>query len=613
MQQHRHSLPFPDAEAPGNSLEAAPFPSSPGGETIPDSPAAAGRISPDAPFPWLPFYDSGVSPSLVPVNIPLYGWLDRAAAETPHRTACLFYNTRLTYATLHRQAEVVAANLRRRGLRPGDRVGVMLPNLPQTMIVFWGILKAGGVVTMINPLYREKELLHQIRDAGAAHLVAIDLCWSRLDALHDRLGVEHFYITTAADGLSFPLNRLQQFKAWWNKTSVPIPFDQVSVHPFSVLLKGRERLSHPIADPKTSLALLQYTGGTTGLSKGAMLSHANLSANVEQLTACLGFLRDDRITHVLVGVLPFFHVYGLTTCLLLPVCLRATSVPVPRYAPAELLGIIEKYKGTILPGAPAIYISLMQQKNSPSRHPLSSLFCCISGSAPMPAEVLRHYEEELGVKILEGYGLSEASPVTHLTPLQGLRKIGSIGIPLPGTEARIVDMELGVVPLPPGKVGELILRGPQVMSGYWNNPDETAGALRNGWLYTGDIAVMDEDGYFRIVDRKKDMIVVGGYNVAPREIDEVLFDHPKVLEAVAVGVPHRSRGEIIKAYIVLKPGETADPTEIFSWCRHRLANYKVPRQVEFREELPKTLMGKTLRRALRAEETAKQEPAAASL
>ena len=337
-----------------------------------------------------------------------------------------------------------------------------------------------------------------------------------------------------------------------------------------------------------------------------MLSHANLGANVEQLNACLGFLRDDRTVHVLVGVLPFFHVYGLTTCLLLPVRLRAVSVPVPRYAPAELLGIIEKNRGTILPGAPAIFISLLQQKGSPKQHLLSSLFCCISGSAPMPEGVLRHYEQELGVKIIEGYGLSEASPVTHLTPLQGLRKVGSIGIPLPDTEARIVDMELGVVPLPPGKVGELILRGPQVMAGYWNNPDETAGALRNGWLYTGDIAVMDEEGYFRIVDRKKDMIVVGGYNVAPREIDEVLFDHPKVQEAVAVGVPHPSRGEIIKAYIVLRPGETANPAEITAWCRQRLANYKIPRQVEFRRELPKTLMGKTLRSALRAEEAARQ-------
>jgi long-chain acyl-CoA synthetase len=423
--------------------------------------------------------------------------------------------------------------------------------------------------------------------------------------------VEHFYITTAAEGLSFPLNWLQRIRRWWGGTTVSVPFDQTSVHPFAVLLKGRERLSHPVEDPEHTLALLQYTGGTTGLSKGAMLSHANLGANLEQLSACLGFLQNDGTKHVLVGVLPFFHVYGLMTCLLLPVRLRAASVPVPRYVPGELLNVIEKHRGTILPGAPAIFISLLQQKNSSKQHILSSLFCCISGSAPMPPGVIRHYEEKLQVKILEGYGLSEASPVTHLTPLLGLRKIGSIGIPLPSTEARIVDMDLGLLPLPPGKAGELILRGPQVMAGYWNNPAETAGVLRNGWLYTGDIALMDKDGYFQIVDRKKDLIVVGGYNVAPREIDEVLFDYPKVQEAVAVGVPHPSRGEIIKAYVVLKAGETATRAEIVSWCRHRLASYKVPRQVEFRQELPKSMMGKTLRRVLRDEESARQESAAA--
>ncbi|MDR1359681.1 MAG: long-chain fatty acid--CoA ligase [Deltaproteobacteria bacterium] len=573
---------------------------------------AQGRVAPEAPFPWLPFYDPGVSPVIAPVSAPLYDWLDRAAAETPERPACIFYNTRLTYAALRRLAETVAANLRRNGVRPGDRVGVMLPNMPQTIIVFWGILKAGGVVTMINPLYKEKELLHQIRDAGAAHLVSIDLCWPRLNALRDRLGVRHFYITTAAEGLSFPLNWLQRIKRWWSGSALPVPFDQTEVHPFAVLLKGRKRLSHPVGNPEKTLDLLQYTGGTTGLSKGAMLSHANLGANLEQLSACLGFLQDDGNIHVLVGVLPFFHVYGLMTSLLLPVRLRAASVPVPRYVPAELLDLIAKHKGTILPGAPAIFISLMQQKDSSRQHLLSSLFCCISGSAPMPPEVLRHYEENLGVRIIEGYGLSEASPVTHLTPLRGLRKIGAVGIPLPGTEARIVDMNLGILPLPPGEAGELILRGPQVMSGYWNNPDETAGALRNGWLYTGDIALMDEDGYFQILDRKKDLIVVGGYNVAPREIDEVLFDHPKIQEAVAVGVPHPSRGEIIKAYVVLKSGETATRAEIVSWCRERLASYKVPRQVEFRLELPKTTMGKTLRRVLRAEEAVKQEAAASA-
>ena len=554
--------------------------------------------------PWLQRYDAQVPASIAYRNISLGDWLDEAAQEAPNSPACIFYNTTISYAKLHELAERVAANLRKDGVNPGDRVGVMLPNIPQTMIVFWGILKAGGVVTMINPLYMEKELLHQVRDAGMKHLISIDLCWPKLSALQDRLGVEHFYITTPWEGLAFPANHVQRFRTWRSGSATPVAYDNKNVHPYKTLLKGRDRYSYPVQDPKTQLALLQYTGGTTGLSKGAMLSHANLSANMEQVGHYLYYLREKP--QVIVGVLPFFHVYGLNTCLLLPVYLRAATLPVPRYVPAELLATISQFKGTVLPGAPAMYISLLQQKNN-KKYTLESLECCISGSAPMPVEIQRQFEDDLGAKITEGYGLSEASPITHLTPAGGVRKIGSIGFPLPDTEARIVDMELGVVPLPPGKVGELIMRGPQVMSGYWNNPDETASTLRNGWLYTGDIAVMDEDGYFTIVDRKKDMIIVGGYNVSPREIDEVLYEHPKVQEAVTVGVPHQSRGEVIKAYVVLKPGETAERAELMAWCRQRLANFKVPRHVEFRDSLPKTLVGKILRRSLRAEEAAKLE------
>lgn len=587
-------------------METTPFSEQMAQPAAPQGPL---QVHLDADFsfenaPWLRHYEAATPATIQYKKYSLNDWLDEAAREAGDSTACLFYNTKFSFSKLHRLAEVVAANLRKQGVQPGDRVGVMLPNVPQTMIVFWGILKAGAVVTMINPLYMEKELVHQIRDAGAKHLVSIDLCWAKLDALRDKLGVEHFYITTAEGGLSFPANYMQRFRNWRAKTSIPVAYDHKAVHPFSTLLKGSERYSHKVEDPEKFLALLQYTGGTTGLSKGAMLTHANLGANMEQIGNFLAFLKESP--QIVVGVLPFFHVYGLNTCLLLPVYLRAATLPVPRFVPGELPAIIEKYKGTVLPGAPAMYISILQQKKN-KKHSLASLQCCISGSAPMPVEVQKQFEEDLNVKIIEGYGLSEASPITHLTPGTGLRKIGSIGLPLPDTEARIVDMELGVVPLPPGKVGELILRGPQVMAGYWNKPDETASTLRNSWLYTGDIAVMDDDGYFSIVDRKKDMIIVGGYNVSPREIDEVLYEHPKVHEAVTVGVPHPSRGEIIKAYIVLNPGETSDRTEMMSWCRQRLANYKVPRQVEFRDSLPKTLVGKILRRTLREEEAAKEQ------
>lgn len=563
-----------------------------------------GGLPPVGDAPWFKYYDSGVPRSIDYRSVPLYAFLDEAADDAPNTDACIFYNTRISYKELRRKAEILAANLRRHGLAPGDRVGIMLPNLPQAMIAFWGVLKAGGVVTMINPLYMEKELLHQITDAGVKILITVDLCWPKFEKLKKRLGVEKYFITSIAGGLSFPLNLLQKLKGLRDKNRPKIAYDKKRVLPFSALLKGRERLSHPVQEPRGTLALLQYTGGTTGFSKGAMLSHFNLGANIQQIENTLSFLKEEQQTFM--AVLPFFHVYGLNTCLALPAALRARVVLAPRFVPGELLAVLEKQKVTALPGAPAIYIALLQQKNR-DKYPLASLKLCISGSAPIPVETIRRFESDYGARITEGYGLSEASPITHLTPVEGLRKVGSIGIPLPDTEARIVDMEVGSVPLDPGKVGELIVRGPQVMSGYWNNPDETANTLRNGWLYTGDIASMDEEGFFYIVDRKKDMIIVGGYNVAPREIDEVLHEHPKVKEAVSVGVSHPSRGEVIKAYVVLREGEVCERSEIVAWCRERLANYKVPRLVEFRDELPKTLVGKVLRRVLRAEEEVRHQ------
>ena len=568
-----------------------------------ETPESAGTCA-----PWFKFYDDNVPHSQSYREAPLFIWLDEAAQRHPNTIACSYYNTNITYARLQRDAEVVAANLRARGVNPGDRVGIMLPNLPQTILAFWGVLKAGGVVTMFNPLYMEKEITHQVQDAGLRHMITYDQCWPKFEKLRDTLDIEQYFITTVNEGLSFPLNLIGRFRAMRNKKARKVPFDGKDIFPFSVLLKGRVRLSHPVEKPKETLALLQYTGGTTGLSKGAMLTHYNVASNIQQMGEYCRFLHEDEQTFM--AVLPFFHVYGLNTCLVLPTYFHSRVVPITRFVPLELLVSMHKHNATVLPGAPAMYISLLQQKNK-SRYSLKSLRVCIAGSAPMPMEMMRQFEETFGARIMEGYGLSEASPITHMTPAQGLRKVGSIGLPLPDTEAKIVDMELGVLPLEPGKVGELIVRGPQVMTGYWNKPDETANTLRNGWLYTGDIASMDEEGFFTIVDRKKDMIIVAGYNVSPREIDEVLYEHPKVKEAVSVGVPHPSRGEVIKAYIVLKDGETSDRAEIVSWCRERLANYKVPRMVEFRDELPKTLVGKILRRVLRAEEEARMRKRAA--
>ena len=310
--------------------------------------------------------------------------------------------------------------------------------------------------------------------------------------------------------------------------------------------------------------------------------------------------------HTFISLLPFFHVYGLTTGLIIPMALASTTLPLPRYVPQDVLRLIDKRKPTIFPGAPSVYISLLQQKNL-NKFDLGSIQICVSGSAPLPREIFRRFQEATGAAILEGYGLTEASPITHINPLgkQGQRA-NSIGMPVPGTDARIVDMEGGSLTLPPGKMGELVVQGPQVMHGYWRRPDETASALRNGWLYTGDLASMDEDGYFYILDRKKDMVLVGGYNVYPREVDEVLLEHPKVLEAVSVGIGDDLRGEVLKAYVVPRQGETLTKADIIAWCRQKLANYKVPRLVEFRESLPKTIVGKVLRRALREEEEQKR-------
>ncbi len=553
-------------------------------------------------FPWLAHYDEGVPTAFSYEPEPLCALLDRAADENPRQTACLFRNYRVTYGELRKQAEIMAANLREHGLNAGDKVSIMLPNLPQTVVSFWAVLKAGGVVVLTNPLYMEKELVQHITDAGARFMITVDLCWPKLSGLRGRLGVEKYFITSIADALRFPLNWLYRIKARRDGTAKPVPYDNRAVFPYTPLLRGSQRLAVKVDNPIETLALLQYTGGTTGEPKGVELTHANLTTNVEQALSVLHTLRGKP--HIFASLLPFFHVYGLSTCLLVPTALRATSVIIPRYDPGELLRLIPKYKVTLFPGAPSVYLSLMQHKEF-TKHDLSCIQYCISGSAPIPAAALERFQTLTGCKVIEGYGLTECSPITHLTPTHGKHKFGSIGMPLPGTEARIVDMEVGTLSVPQGKVGELIIRGPQVMGGYYNRPDDTANTVRNGWLYTGDIAYMDEDGYFFIVDRKKDMVIVGGYNVYPREIDDVLLEHPKIKEAVAVAILHPTRGETLKAYVVPKAGEELTVAEIVGYCRKQLANYKVPRQVEFRESLPRAITGKVLRRALRLEEMEK--------
>jgi len=554
--------------------------------------------------PWQPHFDGEAPASLDIEPRFIQSYLDRAADEFGSRKAIIFQNLTMTYRQLRDKAETVAASLRDRGLRPGDRVAIMLPNLPQTVIAFWGALKAGAVVVMTNPLYMEKELTHHFTDSKPKFLILLDLFWSKVEALRDRLGIETYVVSRIADGLAFPLNLLQSFQARRRGDLPKVDFDGNSVIPWKALLKNRKRYSVKQEDPQHSLALLQYTGGTTGFSKGAMLTHYNLQAQIQQL---LSIVRGDAATtpHIFIGIMPFFHVYGLMGSLMLPTIFASPTIPVPRYVPRDLLELIKKHRPTFFCGAPAIYISLMQQKDI-GNYDLTCIQLCISGSSPFPLQSFRRFQEITKAKITEGLGLTEASPVVIANPVHGRQKEGSIGVPITGTEARIVDLENGTDEMPDNQIGELVVRGPQIMLGYWNQPEETERTIRDGWLYTGDIAYRDEDGYYFIVDRKKDMAIVGGYNVFPSEIDEVLHEYPKIKEAVALTVPHRSRGETIKAYIVPKDGEKITVAELVAHCRQKLASYKVPKLFEFREELPKTMVGKVLRRALRDEEMKKQ-------
>ncbi|MCF8104348.1 MAG: long-chain fatty acid--CoA ligase [Desulfohalobiaceae bacterium] len=545
---------------------------------------------------WLKSYDPNVSFHLEYESLPLFEYLDRSARDHPDRPALVFQNMKLNYARLKDRAEILAANLTRLGLHKGDRVGIMLPNLPQTVISYFGALKAGGVVVMTNPLYMEKELVHQFTDSGTRFLIALDRLWPKIHSLESRLGLEKMIYTSVGDSLSFPLNLLYPLKAWREGTRVRVPFDRQRIFAWKDVMQQGTAFQPVSVDPSRDLAAIQYTGGTTGQPKGVKLSHDSLAANVQQ---CIVVLHDiGKEPEIFLGLLPYFHVYGLTVCLNFAVALAATVAPYPQFVPQEVLKAINKLKPTIFPSAPAVFNTLLQQKNIQD-FDLQSIRISVTGSAPMPVELLKKFKEVTGADLIEGYGLTEASPITHFNPLRGKRKKGSIGLPFPDTDALIVDIRTGTRALPQGEIGELVVRGPQVMQGYLNRAGETAETLREGWLYTGDIAYMDEEGYFFIVDRKKDLIISGGLNVYPREIEEVLYEHPKVLDAACVGVPHKTRGEIIKAYVVPKKGETLDKKEIAGFCREKLAGYKVPRRIEIREELPKTIVGKVLRRDLK--------------
>ncbi|HEY8497907.1 MAG TPA: long-chain fatty acid--CoA ligase [Limnochordales bacterium] len=566
--------------------------------------------------PWLRQYPSEVPASLEYPELNLAAWLEQAARRDPRRTATVYFGARLSYGQLLQQVQAFAGGLAALGVRRGDRVAIILPNVPQAVIAYYAVLWLGGVAVMTNPLYTPRELRHQLSDAEVQVAVVLEDVAPRLAQVAADVGLRHVVLTSAAEYLPLPLRLLYPLRQAAQRrrdarrpaaqAAGPARFPEgVARHDFRSLLR------HPPADgpapvrAREDVALLQYTGGTTGTSKGAMLTHFNLAANCTQIDAWLYRLKGRP--HSVLAALPFFHVYGLTTVLNFSVMSGATMILMPRFEARQAVRLLQRYRPRLFPGVPTMYVAINALPDV-QRYRLDSLEACISGAAPLPVAVQETFERLTGGRLIEGYGLTEASPVTHANPIWGRRKAGSIGLPWPDTEARIVDPATGE-PLPPGEVGELAVRGPQVMKGYWRRPEETAEVLRDGWLLTGDLARMDEEGYFYIVDRKKDLIIAGGFNIYPREVEDVLYEHPAVKEAAVVGVQDPYRGETVRAYVVLRQGQHATSQELEAFCRERLAAYKVPRQFVFMDELPKSLVGKVLRRVLRESAAASGAPA----
>ena len=564
--------------------------------------AAATGVDP-ATKPWLKHYPAGVPATIDYPRITLVQLFEQTAARYADYPAVSYFGRTFSYAELDRLAAQFANRLRQLGLQKGDRVMLIMPNIPQFVIAHFGILRAGGVVCALSPLLVEREIEALTRDTGAKIVVVFNSFYEKVAGLRERGVVERVIVAAPDEFLPFYKRLLYPLKA---EGPLPeVPDDPAGgIYRFRRLLRGADEQPPRVQITPDDTAAFQFTGGTTGLPKGAMLSHFNFVANALQIRHWVQDLREGE--EVVLGVMPFFHVYGLTTTLHLTVLLGAKMALLPRFNVQEVLETIGKERPTVFPGVPMMYVAINSAvRNSPEKaRRLSSIRYCISGAAGLPVEVQQEFDRLTGGHLVEGYGLSEASPVTHANPLDGRSRAGKIGLPVPDTEVLLVDPATGD-PVPTGEAGELAIRGPQVMQGYWRRPEETAEVLRDGWLHTGDIATMDEDGYFAIVDRKKDVIITGGENVYPREIEEVLYTHPKVQEAVIIGVAHEVAGQVAKAFIVPREGETLSRRDILQFCNERLAKHKVPRQVEFRDSLPKTLTGKVLRRVLQEEEAAK--------
>ncbi|MBS4199910.1 long-chain-fatty-acid--CoA ligase [Bacillus sp. FJAT-49732] len=550
--------------------------------------------------PWLKLYPESIPTTLEYEPKTVQSYLTEAAKEFPNKSAVHFMGKEMTYKEMYSCALKLSSYLRGIGIEKGDRVAIMLPNCPQAVISYYGILYAGGVVVQTNPLYTEREIEYQMKDCRAKAIISLDILYPRISKVIKHTKLEHIIVTAIKDYLPFPKNIIYPFIQKRDTGIVVDVKHEGNQHLFkNIMLKSKPLTYEYDIDFENDLALLQYTGGTTGYPKGVMLTHKNLIANA---TACGAWLYEAKKgEEVILGLLPFFHVYGMTTVLILAVMQGYKMILLPKFDVETTLKTIHKQRPTIFPGAPTIYIGILNHPDL-KKYDLSSIEACLSGSAPLPVEVQEKFEDVTGGKLVEGYGLTESSPVTHANFVYGQKRVkGSIGVPWPDTEAAIFSAEIGEHS-PPREIGEIAVKGPQIMKGYWNRPEDTAATLRDGWLLTGDMGYMDEDGYFYVVDRKKDMIIAGGFNIYPREIEEVLYEHPAIQELVVAGVPDAYRGETVKAYIVLKKGATVTEEELDAYARKYLAAYKIPRIYEFRNELPKTAVGKILRRVLVDEE-----------
>ena len=547
--------------------------------------------------PWMKMYDKGVPTTIEYPAIPVFEMLEESARKYPDSPCTNFKGATISYKEMSAITNSLAAALVDLGVKKGDRVGIFMPNTPQFVMGYFAILKAGGVVVATNPLYSAREIEHQVNDAGIEVMLVMSNFYNLIKEVQPKTKLRTLIVTNLKETLP-PVLSLLFTLAKEKKGGFRVTLSQGDIWLKDLLSRYQDKPRPAVEVTPDDVALFQYSGGTTGVSKGAIALHRSLIANALQIRSWMPNAEDGK--EVMLMAIPLFHVYGMVAGMLFAIRLGAVMIMVPN--PRDLKDVLtslQKFKATLFPGVPTLYNAINNHADvKAGKYNLRSIKACISGSAPLMRETKERFEALSGGKLFEGYGLSEAPTASHCNPVFGENRTGSIGLPLPDVEVRIINLDDGVTVLPPGQVGEMALRCPQMMKGYHNMPTETANTLRDGWLFTGDIAYMDQDGYFYIVDRKKELIKPGGYQVWPREVEEVIIKHPKVLEVGVAGVPDPYRGETVKAWVVLKPGETATEDEIREFCKKDMAPFKVPTHVEFRDELPKTTVGKILRREL---------------